>query len=452
MGLPVHLRALAPAALLLALVGCVEGETSGQLPPLDRFYFPMGVATTRLGGGATALLVASTNYDLRYSGEDGGTLLSVKPLDSPIGGALATYDAERMPSYSGPLAVADATSCSGAAPGVLVASRLDDRLYRFALDSTSGALSCAGCARESPSGFDDPFAVAVACRSLRRRAYVGYLDPPDATRGFGPGSWITQIDLDDVEPPREIELGDGPVRGMAYDDRTDRLWAATQSSGSRALLHSVSLSDPRWNGAAPWEAVDTIDLYPFVRGAELRSIAVGTSPATGYSRLFLTARLYDAESQDSTGVRPFGDVGGVLIVLDVADGADGHPKVSVRAVESIGLGVGDVALVRRPVPPTVPGDPTEDLAVVTAADEDLLLVYDDATGSFIYAVAHDGRGVAILGDRPVGVAVNQLGTGVADVYVTGFGSHIVTRFRLDPTTPASLSVPPVLIPIGGLSP
>jgi hypothetical protein len=441
MGLPVKLRALASAALLLALGGCVEGEVPAQLPHLDRFYFPMGVATTWLDGGRAALLVASTNYDLRYSGEDGGTLLSVKPFDSPMGGALAVFDGERMPSYAGPLAVADATSCPGAAPSVLVASRLDDRLYRFGLDSTSGALTCAGCARETPSGFDDPFAVAVACAPGRSRAFVGYLDPPDATRGYGPGSWITQIDLDGIEPAREIEIGDGPVRGMAYDDVRDRLWATTQSSGSRALLHSVSLSDPRWSGAAPWEAVDTVDLHPFVRGAELRSIAVGSSPAAGASRLFLTARLYDAESQESTGERPFGDVGGVLVVLDVAEGADGRPKVSVRAVESIGLGVGDVAVIRRAG--------KADLAVATAADDDLLVVYDDETGTVLHAVAHNAAGVAILGDRPLGVAVNQLGTGVADVFVTGFGSHIVTRFQLDPAAP---SAPLVLIPFGGLSP
>lgn len=89
MGLPVNLRALASAALLLALVGCVEGEVAGQLPQFDRFYFPMGVATTRLDGGSAALLVASTNYDLRYAGADGGTLLSVNPFASPPSGALA---------------------------------------------------------------------------------------------------------------------------------------------------------------------------------------------------------------------------------------------------------------------------------------------------------------------------------------------------------------------------
>jgi hypothetical protein len=446
MGLPVHLRALAPAALLLALVGCVEGETAGQLPPLDRFYFPMGVATTRLDGGKTALLVASTNYDLRYSGEEGGTLLSVDPFASPVGGALAVFDGERIPSYSGPLAVADGTRCAGTssetAPSVLVASRLDDRIYRFAIDPASGALTCDGCARETPSGFDDPFAVAVACGAGGNHAFVGYLDPPESTRGHGLGSWITELDLDaPLAPARQIELGDGLVRAMALDARTDRLWAATHSSGPRALLHSVPLGDPRWEGAAPWEAVDTVDLYPFVRGAELRSIAVGSSPAAGSSRLFLTARLYDAESQDSTGVRPLGDVGGVLIVLDVADGADGHPRISVRAVESIGLGVGDVAVIRRAG--------KADLAVATAADEDLLVVYDDETGTVLHAVAHNGSGIAILGDRPLGVAVGQIGTGVADVFVTGFGSHIVTRFQLDPDAP---SAPLVLIPFGGLSP
>jgi hypothetical protein len=444
MALPVHLRALAPLALLATLGACVEGAPS-PVPPLDRFYFPMGMGVTRLDGGSTALLVASSNYDLRYSGSEGGTLLSVDPLASAAYAPLALRDGERIASYAGPLAVVDTTTCPGSTPGAVVASRLGDVTYRFAIDSASGALTCTDCALDAPGGFDDPFAVAVACGPAGNRAYVAYLDPPDATRGFGPGAWITEIDLDGIEPPREIELGDGPVRAMAYDRRADRLWATTLSEGGRALLHSAVLSDLRWSGASPWEAVDTVDLFPLIRGAELRAIAVGTSPAPGVTRLFLTVRLYDAESQDSTGTRPFGDVGGVLIALDAADvgvGADRRLEVSIRAVEPLGMGVGEVAVVRRPA--------GADLVVATASDEDVLVVYDDGAGEFLHFVARDpSSGGPILGDRPLGLAVDQPLTGAAEVYVAGFGSHLVTRFPLDPATP---SAPLVLSVIGGLAP
>jgi hypothetical protein len=443
----VHLRTRITLALALVLAACSE-TNSEVLPPLDRFYFPIGLATTRVDGGAsTALLVASSNFDLRYSAQGGGTLLSVDPATSVASsGAVAPLSAERIGSYAGPVAVADEATCPGIGTGAaaFVASRYDDRIYQFGIGA-GGELTCGSdCVRGVQPGFDDPFAVAVACGPAGSWAFVGYLDPPPTTSATVLGAWVSEIDLDNpAAAPRELLLGDGPVGAMAYDARADRLWATTQSSGARALLHSVVLSDPRWHGATPRAAVDTIDLFPSIHGAELVAIAVGSSPAAGTSRLFLTARLYDAEVQASSGVRPSWDVGGVLIVLDVTDGIDGRPVASFRAVESLGLGVGDVAVVRRAVS-------GQDLVVTTAATEDLLFVYDDLTGAFVHVVGHDAIGVPIIGDRPIAVAVDQPVAGdPADVYVAAFGWHRVSRFRLTPTNPG---LPIVLEQIGGLAP
>jgi hypothetical protein len=50
---------------LAAAAGCVDSfpPVAG---PVDRFYFPVGLAVRRLPAGNTALLVVSTNFDLRY--------------------------------------------------------------------------------------------------------------------------------------------------------------------------------------------------------------------------------------------------------------------------------------------------------------------------------------------------------------------------------------------------
>jgi hypothetical protein len=449
-----NLRSRSALLLALALAACSEA-TSENLPPLDRFYFPIGVATTRLAGG-TALLVASSNYDLRYAGADGGTFLSVDPAATPApDGRLDPIGAERIDSYAGPVVVADAATCAGDRdPVAIVASRFDDQIYRFGI-GVLGELTCgADCVRGSLHGFDAPFAVAVACRAgtppalSTRKAFVGYLDPPASSRGSGLGAWMTELDLDVPGATREIELGDGPVRAMAYDAAANRLWATTQSSGSHALLHSVLLSDPRWQGATPREAVDTIDLFPFVHGAELRSIAVGTAPVAGVSRLFLTARLYDAEAQGASGYRPIGDVGGVLIVLDVAEGSDGKPQFWVHPAKDIGIGVEEVAVVKR----TAPG---ADLLVITASGEGILFIYDDEYGSVFPVSGRSDLGAPILGDRPMALAVDQPSPGApANVYVAAFGSHAVKSFVLDPGAPwAALDDPTTdLVSIGGLAP
>lgn len=430
-----RLRGQVAVLLALGLAACSPEEQSDPLPSYGAFYFPTGLATTGVSGG-TALLVASSNFDLRYSAEEGGTLLSVLP--DPLTPALSPLrDGERIASYSGAVAVADGTNCPGIGAGAsaLVASRYDDVLYTFGIGS-DGSLSCgAGCVRAAGK---DPFAVGVACRTdgTRRKAYVGWLDPPDSTHGSGPASWITEFDLNDpAVPGRAIDLGDGPIRSMAYDQAADRLWFASQSSGARALLHSVVLSDARWSGPTPREAVDTVDLFPDVWGAELRSLAIGSPMVGAPQRIYATARLYDAESQASTGDRPFYDIGGVLLVMDVTAGTDGRPVVVVRGALSLGPSVGDVAVVRRAAP-------QRDVVVVTVLDGDLLVVYDAEAEVVAALVGHDTKGRPIFGDQPMALAVDQPSPGSpAWVYSAAFGGHTVTRFLLDPADPSASPEP-----------
>jgi hypothetical protein len=446
----------------LALAACSPEERADPLPPLDRFYFPTGVAVSAASGvtGGKALVVASSNFDLRYSATDGGTVLSVNPqtsavdpLVTPGRAAVDLLDAERIASYSGAVAVADDANCPGlSSPLVLVASRFDDVLYRFGL-GTSGALDCgAGCALGVGGAAKDPFGVTVACGPAGRRAYVGFLDTPKSTSGTGEGAWIAEVDLDGIAPMRSLDVGDGTVRSMAYEAEADRLWIAARSWGARALLYSVVLSSPTWK-YLPSYAADSTDLYPSVRGLELRSLAVGTPiPGATSRRLYATGRLFDADNIASDGSHPAADVGGLLLVLDVTDGLDGRPVVQIRNTVSLGTNVGDVAVVWRK---SATGTPLRDVVIATALDGDLLFVYDDEAEAIAEVIGHDPIGLPYLGDRPMALAVDQprpdatSATYPATVYVGAFGGHRVDRFVLDP---ADLSLPLTLESIGGLAP
>lgn len=442
----------------LALAACAPEELPDPLPPLDRFYFPTGVATTRINGGAdAALLVASSNFDLRYSAADGGTLVSV--AGSAGAGALAPLGAGRISSYSGAVAVADAVTCPGITkPKALVASRFNDTLYRFDV-GPDGSLSCGpDCAIPLGGSAFDPYPITVACGPAGKRAYVGYLRTPNSTLGSGPGAWVAEVDLEDTSaaPRRILEIGDGAIRSMAYEREADRLWVAAQSSGERTYLYSVLLSDPTWAGAAPWQAMDLTDLAKGLeslglRGVELRSLAMGTRQASGARRLYATARLYDVEAQAAnSGTRPSSDVGGVLLALDVVDDpVSGLPVVTVAGFEEVGVTVADVAVVSR-------GDLERDVVLVTVLDGDVLWVFDDLGDRLGVAqwVGHDTGGFPVLGDRPMAIAVDPtpVPVGAANavtVYVGSFGSNVVSRFLLDPLKPWEPISPAF---VGGLSP
>ena len=74
------------ALALVAAAGCRDSFPP-LTGPLDRFYFPVGLAVRRLPAGNTALLVVSANFDLRYDFNVGGALMAVDPDAS--GNALA---------------------------------------------------------------------------------------------------------------------------------------------------------------------------------------------------------------------------------------------------------------------------------------------------------------------------------------------------------------------------
>jgi hypothetical protein len=428
--------------LTLGLAACSGEEQPELLAPTDRFYYPIGLAVAKDAGGA--VVVASSNFDLRYSPTEGGTLLSVDPATAPDHALLTPLGEQRIASYAGQVAVIGGSSCGGFHEA-LVASRFDNVLYRFGIGlgleaglPAKGALTCdaSTCRTHFASSLRAPYPVAVACRKEgatdRPLAFVGFLQTPESTRGSGEGGWIAELDLV-TGALRQLEIGDGPVRSIAYDPDADRVWFASRSSGSRALLHTVRLSDAGWKGSSPRDAVETYDLFPSVRGAELKFVAIGSQ-----QRLYVSARLYDADYQASTGSRPEGSVGGVLIVLDVATGPAGQPVLTVHKVLDLGLGAGEVV--------TVPRAGMRDVVVATAADESLVVVYDDELEAVTAVFGRDPvTGAPELAKTPLALAVDPTGA-VLDatktppvlgpmVYVAGFGSHDVAMFSLDPAKP-----------------
>jgi hypothetical protein len=405
------------AALLAVLAAC--GEPGGsQPPPTDAFYRPSGLALAARDGGGTTLLVASGNSDLRYGPELGSTLIAVDPVAS-LGvpaGSLAPLAAELVGSYTGPLAVADAASCPGlAVPQALVASRYGRALHQLPLDGRGAPLPCGStaCARALDEDLLDPFALGLACRAdgTRRTAFVSYLRSPRIGSVPAGIAWLSEVDLEDASRPlRTIALGPGPVNDMAYDAATDRLYAVGRYAAQLAPLYVLDLRACRPGDDCAEAGLHALDLYQYLRGAELQGIALSNPVAGVPRRAYVSARLYDADVAAAIGGRPGYDVGGALLVVELGEDPSGAPRARlVRAVE-VAQGAGQV----RVLPPR-PGRP--DLVAVSSAAAGTVTVYDDETGAVAHVTALDpATGAPLAEQAPYALAVEDGGE-VATVYV-----------------------------------
>lgn len=452
------MRAL--AALLLVLAACGE-PASVRAPPLDRFLSPSGLALTaspaRPGGGSSALLVVSGNYDLAYDGATGGTLLSVNPdlaadggSAGQPGGALVKLPAgggARLGSYGGDLAVVDGVTCPGYVDPIshggataLVASRYTTKLHRVPLEADGGVLPCdgPGCALPFASGLLDPYAVTVACRpdGARRSAFVGFLGV-SSMGGIALAGHVAEVNLDDGSGavPPFFPLGFAPISDLAYDAQTDRLFVATRPAisvapSTRASLYVVDLGRcrPGDTGCPPPHEVD---LSASLRGADLQDLAFSNVQPGLRRRLYVAARVYDVSLFALLGVRPTNDSAGALLVLDLEEDALGHPALKVQRILRLGIGPGRVAVLPvRPVKDDL--TPRRDLVVVTTSQDGAVAVYDDETGQVVRIISIDaGTGAPEAGRSPYSLAVEPATTGpatapVARVYVGAFAQSVVT--------------------------
>jgi hypothetical protein len=442
---------------VLTLAACTEAGNT-LAPPMDRFFYPSGLALTPTASGNQALLVASANFDLHYAFDSGATVLSVDPRPAseggsarPGGGALVKHGAgARISSFTGPLAVADATTCPGdlANPGfgtathpatALITSRYANRLYLLPIGADGAVEPCGGpeCSLPLDPRLLDAGSVTVTCRAdgARRTAWISYLRAPQLTTATGgvvsPGTaWLSEVDLENpAGAMRTIPLAFGAVADAAYDAASDRLFAVGGSSTFTAPVFVLNLRPCRPGDATcPAPGFVATDLYGSLRGSDLTSIALSNQQAGRGRRAYVTARVYDADIALAGGYRPASDIAGVLMVLDIEENGGGRPALRLLSVVEVGLGPGKVAVL-PPRPVHADGTPRGDLVVITNSVDGVVTVYDDDLGAVVRVLPLDERtGRPEAGRVPYALVVDPhlRGTG-AEVFVRAY----VASFRQD---------------------
>jgi hypothetical protein len=444
--------------VLALLLGAACSETSPATPPpIDRFYYPTGVAVRHVPAGCaprtpgcqTQLVVASSNFDLRYDPARGGTVIVVD-VDAAVARAnpsvppppLAQAEvlgAARIGNFSGNVALLDAQTCPGwvSDSEVLVASRSRVSLFRLPV-SDAGVLSCEGpCEVPLDPSFADPFNVTVACGDFGRFAYVNYLRTPD-TRG-----WVEQLGLDD-DARTSIDFGQDPVDSTFFDAPTTRLYATARFN---TLNYTPLRINPLAIGGNPPAALSTTNFFAAIRGSELRGFAVSTDRTKAY----VAVKLYDADAAAALGVRSTADIGGALAVLDLTEQPGGGPTLRVLRLVPIDRGPNEVRVLSRKDPVT--GASRPDLVAVTATDDSTLSLYDDETGRLaqvfstcsVNALA-EGKpapcdpGFPSLGKQPFGLEVEPIDGTHARIYIGSFDRSWVNVIEIDPQQPAAAPV------------
>jgi hypothetical protein len=401
-------------------IGCGPGRDSAPAP-LDRLSFPTALATR---GGE--LLVVSSNFDLFYDAGAGGSLLRVDPDASPQEGVSVTGGV-RIPSLGGDLAIAEPAECEGLdAPRALVPTRSGNSLAMLRL-AADGALACGASCELPLSGGRDPFGVAVVCQPQRPpRAYVGFLSTSDMQ-----GS-LVELDLLGGGQRLATGLGAGTIGSLAYDRETDRLYMTSREGGLTAQLRWLDLGagcaidQPAGAGGCPAFA---LEVWEFVRGAELRGLALST-PGAGPRRLYLSARLFDADLAGAAGGRPRDDEGGALLVFELEAGAAGTARPRFLRTVPVGHGAGQVRVLARPG--------KRDLVVVTATDDHELWIYDDESEAVAAIIGGDlETGVARLGSMPYALAVRPIDAATTRVYVASFAGSFVSAVDVDLASPSA---------------
>ncbi len=411
------MRRLALAALS-ALVGC--SDVSRVDPgPTDSFYRPTG-----MGVYAGKLVVASSNFDLRFDDDTGGSVISVDPAQDParwLGGF-------NIRSFAGEMAIADPADPRGARyqcagiPGALalVPVRGSDLLYRVALDA-GGVPSCAGCELSLGGGeFTDPFAVGVACGPGLARAYVGHL------RSVLGRAWISQIDLTKPDPAAEgavlhASFEFGQMRGFAFDADRKRLYVAQTATGPSTVIRWIDLAGGCTFGAAPEGGGCRVGTSPLPPGIEPHGIALSRADGPEpFRRIYVAARVFDPNLAAAAGVR-IGETDGLLVVADLVDDLAGQTRLHIVKVRPIGYGAGALAV--------LPGRTAamRDVVAVLATDDGVLWLFDDETDALVEVGRDPATGHPLAGAVPFGLAVDPVAAGgVARVYVGSFQEGFVT--------------------------
>jgi hypothetical protein len=448
------------AVLALAAAGC--SDYFPPVPgPIDRFYFPVGLAVRHLPGGGTALLVVSTNFDLRYNADLGGAVLAVDPDASGdalagdpslavlgalniasfggevdyLGGAGAGWEDELPEHACPPLA----GQLSAGAAKVLVASRSKQAVYLIDMDA-QGRLACDGCARAVATQALDPYDVTATCSDAGSgnvaRAYVTHLRAP------GNYGLLTELDLL-LGTSSTLVLGADATSSGAFDRASGRIFVSSQFGSS------IDLVPMRWFNALTLPpggqpVLQAHNVATDVRGALTRQFAIhrytdpttNTTTTTGYLRL----ELFDYDLAAKSGA--FVATGGGLAVYDLTPNALGEPAMRLLKMVPTCNGNGQLRV--------LPGRPgSRALLAMTCGLEGTLLFYDDELGAMVGRIGRDPTtGKPRLGSLPFGLAVEEREAGrclrgpgpCTRLYVAAFDSSWVSLVELDVATPSDATI------------
>ncbi len=430
---------------LVAAAGC--DDSFPPVPgPLDRFYYPVGLAVRRLPAGNTALLVVSSNFDLRYDYDVGGAVLAVDPDASgdsrPVaeGGAgdptLAVLGGLNIGSFGGeidyldgacaPLAAADPPVAAGGAK-VVVASRGKQIIYALDMDA-QGALACDGCAQAPMPEALDPYGVTAVCdesgSSSVARAYVTHL------RGPYSAGYLSEVDLrTGVLTTRSHSIS--PTYTSTYHRDSKQLFVSSRFGTpvfASVTWFDVFVSPP---------AVLAVDITDLVRDGVLPGkLAFSSDGTLGY----LALDLADARLWASGGVPVL--TGGALTVFDMTPGPFGTPSWRLLRMVPTCVAAGQIEVLPR----TPSGQP--DLVAITCPSEGTLLLYDEEIGAVAGRIGLDpDSGLPLLGRQPFGLAHESLpaarcrsGSDCTRIYVGSFDRSWVSLVELDPDSPQSARI------------
>lgn len=473
-------KRLAIAACLLA-TSCRDAFVA-QLPPLDGFYYPVGLAVRQRPGtapddpGSTQLAVVSSNFDLRYDEAGGGTVMVVDPdasVDTALGGQLVMPPggAWRIGSFGGEVVVAEAAcppgwpDCPSACPPLLadaavaadgakliLASRVQQTVYALDMDP-GGNLSCSGaCATVLPIQSLDPYGVTKVCSErggeARAQAYLTQL------RGVNGIGQLTRLDLLTGEQV-ELTVGYGTTYTTAYNPYDERLFVSSHSGITAPL---------RWFN--PLVSLSVVDGYTIpdyrstvfsglVPNALTRDMAVSNDGRY----LYVVLDLYDYDTAVNTGVVV--TQGGALAVLDLSPSAFNEPSLGVVRLVPTCFGGGQIRVLpqRRDASGA---QKKRDLVAITCDYQGSLLLYDDEVGAVVrYLGLNPATGKPILGRQPFGIAVEPIdprrrtipvsstdyapspctvGRSCDRIYVGSFIDYWVNILELDPDEPRTVAL------------
>ena len=445
------------------------------VPPLDILYFPVGIAVRQVAAtpaapyGSSQLVVVNSNFDLRYSELNGGSLLVVDPdlsQDSALGGQLDVLGAVQIASFGGEVAMLDGgcqpgwpdcpSACSTlsgdptvAAGGakLVLASRSNQTIYRMDM-ATDGTLTCGeGCTFVVPIDRLDPYGVSTAC-STQAGYPVAYAFVSHLVSANNLG-WLTRVNLLPGGDVVGLVLGSNATYASVYDPSNDLVFVSSSvavNAQFRWFNPLVTLSDVDGFAVPNYSSPFFSNFLP---GAVARDMALSSDGRL----LYVSVQLYDLTLALQTGA--FFTQGGALAVFDLSETSFAEPRMALLGVERTCLGAGQIRRL-----PSRAGKP--DLFAITCDVEGALAIYDSGAQNVVRYIGLDpNSGQPALGRFPFGLAVEPIdarratvpvqGEGYAPspcvagrdcqrIYVASFIENWVNVLELDPDQPSQVAL------------